>query len=235
MPDLTAETRRIDGVTYVECRLRAREPHRIVLENRLDGPVLPPRSRGVPERGWDETGFEGRIDAGVTGLGYATRAPAEGSPVALVSAEPAPAPESGIERSPKGVVRALGDPRPPRDAVPVADSRVDDRGKPEPAAEEPEATAPTADDPPATLPEAVESWLSSVEGRARRIEALAEAGTLPEATEAVEEVGGLDGVELLTEQAERDRERVEELRERLEAVAAKLGREVPVETLRRLA
>ncbi|WP_435196573.1 hypothetical protein [Natronomonas sp. EA1] len=236
MPDLTTETRRIDGVTYVECRLRASEPHRIVLENRLDGTVLPPRSRGVPERGWDETGFAGHVEAGVTGLGYATRASPREEPVELVSAEPASEQKQEIERSPEGVVRALGDPRPPRDAVPVAGT-PSDGGEPTttPAEDEPPTTTPAEDEPPTRGVTDVESWLSALETRGEQVEALAAVETLPEATDAVREAGGLAGVERLVEQAERDREKVAALRDRLAAVETKLGREVPIETLRRLA
>ncbi|MGB9987097.1 hypothetical protein [Salarchaeum japonicum] len=80
--------------------------------NLLDGAVWPPRTNGVPEEGWSESGYEGVLAPGERrGIGYATPAPPDSNPVRV---EP-------IERrsAPKGTdpVRGLPDPRPPRDAL----------------------------------------------------------------------------------------------------------------------
>jgi len=109
-------------------------PRRVRVANRLDGPVRPPRSEGVPESGWDDGGFEGVVPAGGTRpLGYASPAPPDEPPVELVWTERAGSTVSAdsereravSEESPEGVVRALGDARPPADAVPTASPDVD--------------------------------------------------------------------------------------------------------------
>ncbi|WP_135829836.1 DUF7857 domain-containing protein [Halorussus halobius] len=99
-------------------------PRRVRVANRLSGPVRPPRREGVPEAGWDEGGFEGVVPADATlPLGYASPAPPDEPPVELVWGERAGSADRDCERtvpdeSPDGVVRALGDARPPADAVP---------------------------------------------------------------------------------------------------------------------
>ena len=104
-------------------------PRRVRVANRLSGPVRPPRREGVPESGWDDGGFEGVVPAGGTRpLGYASPAPPAEPPVELVRTERAGSADSADsertrtvpEESPEGVVRALGDARPPADAVPTA-------------------------------------------------------------------------------------------------------------------
>ena len=57
---------------------------RVAVSNRLDGPLMPPRREGVPERGWTDDGFEGTVPAeGRLPLGYACPAPAARPPVAV--------------------------------------------------------------------------------------------------------------------------------------------------------
>lgn len=103
-------------------------PRRVRVANRLDGPVQPPRREGVPESGWDDGGFEGVVPAdGTRPLGYASPAPPDEPPAELVWSERAGSTESVDsertrtvpEESAEGVVRALGDARPPADAVPT--------------------------------------------------------------------------------------------------------------------
>lgn len=112
-----------EGVCLVALQVTNTGPaRRVRVENELDGPVLYPRRSGQPEQGWDEDGFEGKIRAGETRpLGYACRArPAE--PPARVAVHER---STGDDREPTAtaVLRDLGDPRPPRDAVPANDTR----------------------------------------------------------------------------------------------------------------
>ncbi|USZ66997.1 hypothetical protein NGM10_09675 [Halorussus salilacus] len=150
------------GISLVELTVTnsAGTPRRVRLGNRLDGPVCPPRREGVPEAGWDDGGFEGVLAPGERrALGYAARAPPADPPVEVVWSERAGDSETdgnrteidrpAVEATPEGVVRALGDARPPADAVPVP--AVEDCGTPSDA------------DP---VPDPVDAWLSAVETRA---------------------------------------------------------------------
>jgi len=101
---------------------------RVRIKSRLDGPVWPPRRRGVPERGWDGDVFEGVVQArGRLPFGFATPADPDEPPVELVDHERTDPPEStsgatGVEipaQTPSGIVRALGSPAPSGDAVPL--------------------------------------------------------------------------------------------------------------------
>lgn len=135
------------GVALVEVRLRNRTPvaRRARVENRLDGPVLPPRTEGVPEAGWDRAGVSVVVPPHETQpLGYAcpldtgpdgtADSPPTDPPAAVVADERAPEPTGAprradagarlparddTDRSVEAVVRGLGRPAPPRDAVPA--------------------------------------------------------------------------------------------------------------------
>ncbi|WP_435180605.1 hypothetical protein [Halorussus sp. AFM4] len=155
------------GVSLVELLVRnpSATARRVRVANRLDGPVLPPRREGVPAAGWDDGGFEGVVAAdGRLALGYATRAPAAEPPVELVWTERAGADATGRDAAgfadgatPEGVVRSLGDPRPPADAVPTGGS-AGGAG----------SAARASGDTESPVPEAVDAWLSGVETRAER-------------------------------------------------------------------
>ncbi len=121
-PTVDAEwtTRVLEGVTFVSLVVENRTPvaRTVRVDNELDGPVLPPRTAGVPEAGWDEGGYRGRVEAADTvAVGYACPARADGAPVAVVDEGPA-GEDDGPAASPEAVVRKLGRPGPPRDAVP---------------------------------------------------------------------------------------------------------------------
>lgn len=233
--ECATNTRRVAGVTFVTCRLSSGRPRSVCLRNELDGPVWPPRKRGVPAAGWDEEGVTATVE-GTVGVGYACPAPPTDPPATVVESRPAD--ETTAEPTPGDVVRALGDPAPPRDAV---------------AVDQPPGTNPTATRDAEPAPNesdrdgadalfdrdpgagAVESWLDAVEERVERMESLADAETLPEATGALRAAGGLDGAAALTERVGQDREalaafalRADELRERGAA-------DPDLETLRRLA
>lgn len=121
--DATALTH--DGVTLVTAILEGGPvPTRVTLRNRLDGPVWPPRRAGEPVAGWTDDGYEGVVPADETvALGYACPAPPEGEtddpPLDVVSTERAPDGGDGAFDSPSAVLRGLGGPAPPRDAVPL--------------------------------------------------------------------------------------------------------------------
>ncbi|MFB6281937.1 MAG: hypothetical protein ABEH40_07960 [Haloferacaceae archaeon] len=123
---------------------------RVRVENRLDGPTLPPRRGGVPERGWDADGYAGVVPAGGTmRLGFASPAPPAEPPVAVEDggrAENDTAGDGAEDREGNGngdpgshgdgaapdraasaaaAVRLLDDAAPPADALPVPDADAD--------------------------------------------------------------------------------------------------------------
>lgn len=118
------------------------DAHRVELVPQLDGPVWPPRVEGVPAGPWDCDGGhaerargadEHRADehrAGerepsvavvvptgrVGSVGFASPAEPVEPPVEVASVEPAHEREDA-DPDPEDVLRVLGDPSPPRDAV----------------------------------------------------------------------------------------------------------------------
>lgn len=126
MVELSCHTARPGGVTLVAVRLDNRveapgvEAHRVRLVSQVDGPTWPPRIEGVPAAPWDGDAAEVVVPTGQVGsLGFASPAPPVEPPVEIESVEPA---EDGAssDRSPAtaaDVLRVLGDPAPPRDAV----------------------------------------------------------------------------------------------------------------------
>jgi hypothetical protein len=147
------------GVAFVGVTLRNPTPvtRRVRVENRLAGPLLPPRVEGVPESGWDQTGVSVVVRPHANRpLGYACPLdpgtddaasdrsladpelddPGLADPPAAVvvdervseSDETARRSETDESRSADDtdqrvheVVRDLGRPAPPRDAVPAPD------------------------------------------------------------------------------------------------------------------
>jgi hypothetical protein len=169
--DSRVETR--TGVALVELVVRnpTATARRFRVGNRLDGPVWPPRREGVPTAGWDDGGFEGVVAAeDRRALGYASpvssdesTAEAETSPDEPPSEPPAElvwteragdseSPDS--DATPEGVVRSLGDPRPPADAVPAPGFGESERSE-----------AGSASNPAPEIPDPVESWFASIEER----------------------------------------------------------------------
>jgi hypothetical protein len=191
MVSLTTAVDRTDGVTFV--RVRVENPgraRRVRVDNRLDGPVWPPRQQGRPVAGWDDDGFEGRVGADATlALGYASTAPPRDPPAELVSVGPAESDgdDAGLveTETPAGVLRSLGDPVVARAAVPaeggcVENGRTDNaRVDGEPAgstradgertdSERTDSGAASTEADPGTLAErltAIERRLDSLEGR----------------------------------------------------------------------
>lgn len=123
MVSVDARTVEEDGITLVAATLSGGAvPTRVAVDNRLDGPVWPPRRMGKPEAGWDEDGYEGVVPAdGEIAIGYACPAPAADPPLEIVTTERV---EEGDDSKEKfqdadDVLRGLGTPAPPREAVPI--------------------------------------------------------------------------------------------------------------------
>ncbi|MFC7075028.1 DUF7857 domain-containing protein [Haloarcula halophila] len=158
-----------EGVTLVTATVVVTaEPTHVTVTNCLDGSVCPPRREGRPTPGWTDDGFAGVLDPGRHALGYAVEAPPTDPPARLDSVTPAPNAESVDERTtPAAIVRDLGDPSPPADAVPEA--TVDDGT---------DAGPDTTDEQPATtagLPQPVTDWLDTVTRRLDSVEQSADA------------------------------------------------------------
>ncbi|QLH76306.1 hypothetical protein HZS55_02860 [Halosimplex rubrum] len=186
---------RSDGVTLVSLVVAADRPCRVRVENRLDGPVWPPRRRGQPAAGWDGDAFAGRVPAdGRLTVGYATPARPADPPAEVVSTVPAaevdeeseprstePAP--AVESTPAGVVRDLGDPVVPRDSVPVPEVVPPEpsdgaatarevggeggtaRGRTRAASDTTQSTDAAGDSERFVVPGAVRAWLRDVDER----------------------------------------------------------------------
>lgn len=85
------------------------------LQNHLDGKVRPPRSNGIPERGWDVDGVTITIPAqSVRGVGYACKADRTSPPLGIESTGRGNAPDAD---APTRAHRLLDTFRPPRNAV----------------------------------------------------------------------------------------------------------------------
>lgn len=217
------------GITLVRLAVHTPTRTRVRIDNQLDGPVWPPRTRSVPEAGWDERGYEGVVEPdSPLVLGYASPAEPTAPPATVTSERP---PESGDESpTPEELLRTLGEAEPPRDAVAdgestgslgVSSDGVGDDGT-------------GHNDGPGSP--ALERWFEAVDGRLARAERLAAASSVEDARSAVDAAGGMEGVRSLCSQLRADREtlarierRARRLRERDDAV------EVPVEALGRIA
>jgi len=246
---------RVDGVTLVTATIGdIAEPTRITVRNRLDGPLWPPRRQGVPEAGWSEDGFEGVVGPGTHALGYATPASPSDQPAELVGVAPAPedAPADEQLDSADAVLRELGDPSPPADAVPtiepaqVADSE-NSRSETPAVDQRPESGRPPVQPRAGSgggssqrsnqqLPGAVSQWLDTVARRVDRAEQLAGADSLSAATAAVRAADGLTGVRTVAARGDTDEQMLRALARRAERLAdRRAAATVPTETLSGLA
>jgi len=116
MATLDWNVRRSEGITLVELVVTSETTQRVRIDSALT-PVWPPRRQGVPIPGWDESTFEGIVEADAPlVVGYAS--PAE--PVEPPATVTGGAGEDETA-SPRTLVRALGDAAPPRDAVPAGE------------------------------------------------------------------------------------------------------------------
>jgi hypothetical protein len=236
-------TSRHDGVTLVTVHLRDIDvPTRVRIDHRLDGPLWPPRREGVPEAGWSDTGFAGVVSPERHTLGYATPAPPADPAATLADAERLPdaTPVGELTDDAESVVRHLGDPAPPADAVPAGSAEPDD------ATADADDTASPTDRPSENsdrrgeqappddaLPPAVASWLAEMDRRVAHAVALDRATTVPEATTAVRDAGGMAAVGELADAD--DERRLRALARRARRLAdRRAGVTVPAETLARL-
>ena len=265
MVTLSCTASRENGVTLVTGRVENPDDRRRVrLTSRLDGPLWPPRRQGVPADGWDEEGFECVLAADeVQPLGFASPAPPTDPPLAVAETEPVDADDGGVEprvavptveSTADGVVRALGAPRPPRDAVPTPDPGSG-APSPEPDDVEPTATAsrdaePTTagGEPGGDETDAIREGIGSKPGderlgaaldavavRVETAERLSTATRVPDATETLREVGGIAGARDLDAQLSRDAERLSRLATRASELADRAeAATVPVERLDRV-
>jgi hypothetical protein len=239
-------TRTNDHVTLVEVIVtNDGPPRRVRISNELDGPVWPPRTQGIPAPGWNEHGYEGRVKNRRV-LGYSTPAPAVEPPVSVEWLESAGEEKQQFNRhpsvpsidpdpTPNSVSRALGDPRPPRDAVPVLIESVTDERRVE-KHERAQTEGGMRTETQEMNHPAVRSLFETIERRIDDGEMLTEVETLPDATWAVETVGGLTAVADLTAALNNDRETLQAIEERAARLRERAEQvDVPVDTLERLA
>ncbi|RXK50598.1 DUF7857 domain-containing protein [Halorientalis pallida] len=263
MVTLSCTASRENGVTLVTGRVEnSGDARRVRLTSRLDGPLYPPRRQGVPAEGWDEDGLECVLAAEeVRPLGFASPAPPTDPPLAVAETEPVDPDDGGVEprvavptveSTADGVVRALGAPRPPRDAVPTPASGTSPESRDaepnpresgdtglSPVAEEldggdgAKVARDTADAKPEDAPGG--AALDAVAVRIETAERLSTATRLPEATEALRNIGGIAGARDLEAQLSRDAERLSRLATRASDLAERAeAATVPVERLDRV-
>lgn len=122
MPTVTTSTERRDGVTYVAVRIdnRIEDPVVDAHSIRLQTDARPIWAPAAERPRWADGVATVDVPVGtVRGVGFATpRAPADCS-VEVDEVRPATDESTGGSPSPRTVLRALGDPRPPRDVVPI--------------------------------------------------------------------------------------------------------------------
>ncbi|WP_058367039.1 DUF7857 domain-containing protein [Haloparvum sedimenti] len=256
--DLQWTRRREAGVAFVACRLvnDASVPRNARLENRLDGPVLPPRRGGVPEAGWDADGATLAVDAGETrAVGYACPAPtteSDGAPVELASVERADEVDTNDTENgpdPTAAIRTLGDHRPPREACDpqLTVNAPHATAPPETASSAAEAPAIEFDEDSATArsssaqsgeeredgttvapaePAAVEAWLDAVERRVARAERL-DGADVATATEVFAITGGAAAAADLVARVESDADRLTTVAERAHTLAERAAATEP--------
>ena len=123
MVTVTTTVERRSGVNYVVAQV----------DNRIDAPVVDAHTVEVsatvapvwtpPEQGrprWHDGTATVDVPAGVVaGIGFATPSKCPDEPVEVQSVQPAGEQENDQPTEPKTILRALGDPRPPRNAVPI--------------------------------------------------------------------------------------------------------------------
>lgn len=254
-------------VTFVELLVTSDIETRVRIESRLD-PVWPPQCRGVQARGWTTTGYEGVVRPdGRLVLGFASPDGPTDPPVELSEATPVGSrsasdshtttPDAGDPgETARTLVRTLGPPGPPRDALPGAQrgksvtqhadvgraatgagaTAADDRQHPDQQAHTATAGPAESRQPNAAVPGSLQSWFDELEDRLTQVETLTDVSCPAEARTAIESAGGMAGVHRLAAQLERDRQRLESLGSQYETYARRLETaEVPVETLKRLA
>lgn len=201
--ELDAETVDTEAATLVTAVLRngRATARRVRLENRLDGPVLPPRRNGDPEPGWDRDGVTAVVPPGERlALGYACPAEPTSPPVEIEWVGDADGTEQ--EAPVREAIRRLGDARPPRAVVGTAADPTESE-----ATELPAVTAQSAgaerDETAPVCSSDDEVPLQEYRERIETVEALA-AADVPTAADILESSGGRAGVEALGRRLDRD-------------------------------
>jgi hypothetical protein len=234
--ELDCETARTDAVTLVTVQLRNERAtdRRVRLENRLDGPVLPPRRNKEPEPGWDSDGVTTVVPPGeCVALGYAC--PAEPVSPAVRVEWIGDADGTEQEAPVREAMRRLGDARPPRA---VLGGKHEPPTAPQDGAEH--ASTQSGDrtgdgtTPPARVPSDSETVLQSYRDRVEAVEALG-AADVATAAEILEQSGGLAGLEATAAKLEDDAATLRTLAAEAAVLAARAEAATPpTETLRRL-
>ncbi|SNR49051.1 DUF7857 domain-containing protein [Halorubrum vacuolatum] len=250
---------RVDGITLVRCRVRNDRsvPRRVRIESRLDGPVLPPRRRGVPENGWDESGVTLRLEPGERrALGFASPAEPTDPPVTVSETEPT---TEDREADACEAVRRLETHRPPADVVERiggafgmddddegddsgdSDDESDDSGDDDDESDgttgsEGGTTSEEPHGPEGSCgPERVNEWLGRIEKRIERGERLTNPD-LETATEALVETGGLTALADLNDRLEVDAEQLQQISDRAATLAERADAvDVPIDAMEELA
>lgn len=243
MVRLSCTASRENGVTLVTGRVEnPGDRRRVRLTSRLDGPLWPPRRQGVPARGWDDETFECVLAADeVRPLGVASPAPPADPPFVIEATEPVDTDDGiaprvavpAVDPTPESVVRTLGAPRPPRDAVatpdpdgdPVAGGEGGDPGGVEPGPDDGvghgaiDRDAAAATTRGRTEVEEVQATLAAVAARIETADRLSTTERLPAATDALRDVGGVAGARDLDAQLSRDAARLARLASRASELA----------------
>jgi hypothetical protein len=210
---------------------------RVRVQNQLDGPVLFPRRRGVPEAGWDREGFVGTVPATEQwGLGYACPAPIETPPISIEAAREPTSVESvpDPDQTPAEVVRTYGEGTPPATVVASRADRSTPTNERATANDREQTTSPNQQDSNAALPLEVTAWLNDVEARIASIERL-QGPALADATAALVETDGLDPALETVESLPDDAAALRAIATRATALAERAEEvDVPAEALRRL-
>ena len=256
--DLSWTVDRVDGVWFVACRLHnpTEVARRVRLDSRLDGPVLPPRRRGVPEAGWDATGLTLELGPDERrGVGFACpmspdsdddgddtdqTPPPPDPPVAVTDCAPVDPTASTSTPTAAAAVRRLGDHRPPRavvDGSPTPTTAASMAGTESNAV----ADGGTGSDQSVAGGSsldgtaAITAWLDTVEARVEHAERLTDSD-LETATAALERIGSAAAAVDLAHQVDADASRLTRLADRASSLAARAeATDVPVETLEPLA
>lgn len=165
--------------TSVDCRVR--------VQNRLNGPVLPPRQAGIPASGWDTAGYNGYVPAGKRmTIGYACPSDDNDDDDTVPSIDETVSVEAhagniadstsintSIPSPTDAVIRTLGRARPPVDAVsgsnPISrfssDSPTDNGAETLGTDRDITSAVSASKNKQTLLPPCVDTWLTAIEGQ----------------------------------------------------------------------
>lgn len=201
----------------------------VTVADRTGGPIWPPRRNGVPAVDWQDGTLTVRLEPEERrAIGYATDATPADPPLAIASVDAGIGPPAddrphvtganevpAMESTPTGVVRALGDPRPPRP-----------RGPHRSAGDAGDGSGQTPGRP--VRPDRACQRIALAE-------ALAEASDLEDAATHVAAAGGLEGVRQLAAEVRADQDQLRRLAEHARTLADRAGAvDVPVAAVDRL-